>query len=184
MLKLLIPLALTPLFLSPNIWRHTPLIALLLTPVASSILTPSLRPSSPTQFITTDHLSAPLIILTLWVCALTIPVRIPALSKSPSPLSLPLINSLLLLILIPAFSLNRILNFYIAFESSLIPTLLMILLWGYQPDRLQARFYIIIYTISASLPLLLGIMTLKTSTENINIFFLHQLSLTSAPGRL
>jgi len=34
-----------------------------------------------------------------------------------------------------------------------VPTLILIIGWGYQPERLEAGIYIIIYTISASLPL-------------------------------
>lgn len=45
--------------------------------------------------------------------------------------------------------------FYFFFEASLIPTLFLILGWGYQPERLQAGVYIIIYTVSASMPLFL-----------------------------
>lgn len=46
-----------------------------------------------------------------------------------------------------------ILVFYFFFELSLVPTLILIIGWGYQPERLEAGIYIIIYTISASLPL-------------------------------
>lgn len=45
--------------------------------------------------------------------------------------------------------------FYFFFEASLIPTLFLILGWGYQPERLQAGVYIIMYTVSASMPLFL-----------------------------
>jgi NADH-ubiquinone oxidoreductase chain 4 len=48
--------------------------------------------------------------------------------------------------------------FYFLFEASLVPTLMIILGWGYQPERLQAGIYIIIYTIAASLPLLLCLL--------------------------
>lgn len=62
------------------------------------------------------------------------------------------------LILIVTFSITSILHFYFMFEASLIPTLLIILGWGYQPERLQAGMYIMIYTVAASLPLLVTII--------------------------
>jgi len=62
--------------------------------------------------------------------------------------------SILLLTLLNAFSSNNLFIFYIWFEASLIPTIIIIILWGYQPERVQARIYIIIYTITASLPIL------------------------------
>lgn len=52
----------------------------------------------------------------------------------------------------------RVINFYVFFEASLIPIFLMIIGWGYQPERLQARLYILFYTLFASLPLLVVIL--------------------------
>jgi NADH-ubiquinone oxidoreductase chain 4 len=40
----------------------------------------------------------------------------------------------------------------------LIPTLFLILGWGYQPERVQAGIYLLFYTLLASLPLLVGIL--------------------------
>lgn len=51
------------------------------------------------------------------------------------------------------FMTRSIFLFYFFFEASLIPTLFLILGWGYQPERLQAGFYIILYTVRASIPL-------------------------------
>jgi NADH-ubiquinone oxidoreductase chain 4 len=40
----------------------------------------------------------------------------------------------------------------------LIPTLFLILGWGYQPERVQAGISLLFYTLLASLPLLVGIL--------------------------
>lgn len=64
----------------------------------------------------------------------------------------------LLLILEMCFISINILTFYIFFEISLIPTLLIILGWGFQLERLQAGIYFIFYTLTASLPLLLNLI--------------------------
>nr|YP_009032779.1 NADH dehydrogenase subunit 4 [Folsomotoma octooculata]AGL95083.1 NADH dehydrogenase subunit 4 [Folsomotoma octooculata] len=61
----------------------------------------------------------------------------------------------LLLVLMITFVVDNYMMFYFFFEASLIPTLLIILGWGYQPERLQAGLYFIFYTLTASLPLLL-----------------------------
>nr|YP_009472877.1 NADH dehydrogenase subunit 4 [Melophagus ovinus]ART65750.1 NADH dehydrogenase subunit 4 [Melophagus ovinus]AWB97143.1 NADH dehydrogenase subunit 4 [Melophagus ovinus] len=66
---------------------------------------------------------------------------------------------LLLLLLLTFFSMN-IFKFYLFFESSLIPTLFLILGWGYQPERLQAGIYLLFYTLFVSLPMLGGIFYL------------------------
>lgn len=73
----------------------------------------------------------------------------------------------LLAICIFTFLRKEILNFYIYFEISLIPIFLLILGWGYQPERKYARIIIFFYTLRFSLPLL-GI-----------IFFLHVHSIVS-----
>jgi len=52
------------------------------------------------------------------------------------------------------------LSFYILFEISLLPTLLIVLLFGYQPEKLRAGQYLLLYTVLASLPLLLTLLTL------------------------
>ncbi len=60
-------------------------------------------------------------------------------------------------------------DFFFFFEFSLVPTLWLILGWGYQPERLQAGVFIIIYTVRASLPLLLIllVMWLLESTDKM-----------------
>nr|YP_004934893.1 NADH dehydrogenase subunit 4 [Ovatella vulcani]AEQ93849.1 NADH dehydrogenase subunit 4 [Ovatella vulcani] len=62
--------------------------------------------------------------------------------------------SVLGLVLVGVFFTNNVIWFYIFFEMSLIPTLILIIGWGYQPERLQAGSYLMLYTVSASLPLL------------------------------
>nr|YP_010890258.1 NADH dehydrogenase subunit 4 [Conus marmoreus]WJJ70355.1 NADH dehydrogenase subunit 4 [Conus marmoreus] len=62
------------------------------------------------------------------------------------------------LVLMLTFICSNSLLFYFLFEASLIPTLMLILGWGYQPERLQAGMYMMIYTVAASLPLLFCIL--------------------------
>lgn len=64
----------------------------------------------------------------------------------------------LLLVLVLTFTVRDFLYFYFFFEASLIPTLLIIIGWGYQPERLQAGVYFLFYTLTVSLPLLLSIL--------------------------
>jgi NADH-ubiquinone oxidoreductase chain 4 len=55
-----------------------------------------------------------------------------------------------------------LLLFYVLFESRLIPTLFLILGWGYQPEPIQAGVSLLFYTLLASLPLLVGILYIYT----------------------
>jgi len=59
--------------------------------------------------------------------------------------------------------------FYIAFEATLIPTLIIITRWGHQPERLQAGTYFIFYTLFGSLPLLIALLNLYGKLSSINI---------------
>jgi NADH-ubiquinone oxidoreductase chain 4 len=70
------------------------------------------------------------------------------------------------------FSAYNLFLFYLFFERSLIPTLFLILGWGYQPERLQAGLYLLFYTLFASLPLLISIFYLIITYETINFFIL------------
>nr|YP_010528183.1 NADH dehydrogenase subunit 4 [Aelia fieberi]UXW64337.1 NADH dehydrogenase subunit 4 [Aelia fieberi] len=68
-------------------------------------------------------------------------------------------------------SLNMIL-FYISFELSLIPTLFLIFGWGYQPERIMAGYYLLFYTLFASLPLLLGIFYINLVVGSVDFWFI------------
>ena len=49
--------------------------------------------------------------------------------------------------------------FYIFFEVRAIPMALIIFIYGYQPEKLQAALFFLIYTVSSGLPLLLFLVT-------------------------
>jgi len=66
-----------------------------------------------------------------------------------------------------------LLSFCIFFESRLIPTLFLILGWGYQPERVQAGIYLLFDTLLASLPLLVGILFIYSSLGGLCLFMLH-----------
>ena len=53
------------------------------------------------------------------------------------------------------FLCHKTLTFYILFEIRLIPTLFIVFFFGYQPEKLQASIYLLLYTVLSSLPLLL-----------------------------
>nr|YP_010318769.1 NADH dehydrogenase subunit 4 [Asemonea sichuanensis]ULX45818.1 NADH dehydrogenase subunit 4 [Asemonea sichuanensis] len=67
----------------------------------------------------------------------------------------------ILMILMMTFTFKNMLNFYIMFEIVLVPTMILISMKGKQQERLKASIYLIIYTITASLPLLITIISIK-----------------------
>nr|YP_010252259.1 NADH dehydrogenase subunit 4 [Desis jiaxiangi]QTX95132.1 NADH dehydrogenase subunit 4 [Desis jiaxiangi] len=114
-----------------------------------------------------DILSMMLIILSLMSTLLIIISS--NILKKISFLMMSILTNLLIL-----FSLNNIFSFYILFELILIPTMILITKFGNQPERLQAGIYLIIYTVSASLPLLMNIISMK---NNYSFIFMHLMML-------
>jgi len=116
-----------------------------------------------------DSLSYILILLSFWITRLVICSRQKVLKDNNFSGLFLLVNLLLLLSLILTFSVNDYLLFYIRFESSLIPTLILILGWGYQPERVQAGVYMLFYTLFASLPLLVSLLVLYYSGGSLTL---------------
>lgn len=88
---------------------------------------------------------------------------------------------LLLVMLQLTFSASNLFSFFLAFESLLIPMIIMIALWGSKNNR-QANNYLIFYTMVSALPLLLAILYLKIKCGTTNAFllpfFLYKLALS------
>nr|ADK97585.1 NADH dehydrogenase subunit 4 [Halicryptus spinulosus] len=110
-----------------------------------------------TSWLGLDLLSLMMILLTLWISMLMLLASNGAKSKNLWQLFL-FLNLTLMGSLIITFSVTGLLLFYISFEVALIPTFLLIMGWGYQPERVQAGVYLLFYTLFASLPLLLCIL--------------------------
>lgn len=119
-----------------------------------------------------DSLSFWIIILSLWMGRLIIISSYKVFFFNLNKTSFLFSVFFLIFSLVFTFSFSNSLFFYIFFEFSLIPTIILILGWGYQPERLQARIYIIIYTITASLPLLLCLFFIYIENAHL-CFFLN-----------
>lgn len=124
-----------------------------------------------------DILSFGLILLSFWICALIIMSRRGVYFRNLN-LNYFLFNVVFLLfILLLTFSCINLFLFYVFFERSLIPTLFLILGWGYQPERLQAGLYLLFYTLFASLPLLIGLFFIINNFYSLNFLFLKEFNI-------
>nr|YP_009918969.1 NADH dehydrogenase subunit 4 [Pegoplata infirma]QMP96549.1 NADH dehydrogenase subunit 4 [Pegoplata infirma] len=120
-----------------------------------------------------DMISYGLILLSLWIVSLML-MASESIYKYNNYTNLFLLNIIsLLILLIFTFSSMSLFMFYLFFESSLIPTLFLILGWGYQPERLQAGVYLLFYTLLVSLPMLVGIFYLYKITGTMNFYLLN-----------
>nr|YP_011034140.1 NADH dehydrogenase subunit 4 [Entricoplax vestita]WRI34034.1 NADH dehydrogenase subunit 4 [Entricoplax vestita] len=116
-----------------------------------------------------DYISYIMIYLSLWIMSLIIMSSQKIKNFNMFYSSFLNINLLLLLALVITFSSLDYLMFYISFEMSLIPTLILILGWGYQPERIQAGVYMLFYTLAFSLPLLGSLLLLSYSSGSLII---------------
>nr|YP_009750090.1 NADH dehydrogenase subunit 4 [Eudarcia gwangneungensis]QIJ46451.1 NADH dehydrogenase subunit 4 [Eudarcia gwangneungensis] len=118
----------------------------------------------------TDMISYVMILLSVWICGLMV-LASSKLNEEKYYESFFLFNVLLLLIfLYLTFSVMNLFLFYLFFESSLIPTLMLIIGWGYQPERIQAGMYLLFYTLFVSLPMLMGIFYIFLKVDTVMMY--------------
>nr|YP_011004685.1 NADH dehydrogenase subunit 4 [Yunleon longicorpus]WPT28325.1 NADH dehydrogenase subunit 4 [Yunleon longicorpus] len=121
-------------------------------------------------FMGMDIISFGLIMLTFWICTLMLTAS-ESVNRFNYSKNFFLFNIIVLLLLLyMTFSSLNLFYFYLFFESSLIPTLFLIIGWGYQPERLQAGIYLLFYTLFASLPMLVAIFYLYNFNGSLMFF--------------
>nr|QNS38399.1 NADH dehydrogenase subunit 4 [Oxylabes madagascariensis] len=182
MLKIMLPtLMLLPLtFLSPHkhLWTNTTLHSLLIATLSLQWLVPTYYPSKGlTLWTSIDQISSPLLVLSCWLLPLMLMASQNHLEQEPTIRKRIFITTVIMAqpFILLAFSASEIMLFYISFEATLIPTLILITRWGNQPERLNAGIYLLFYTLASSLPLLITILHLH---NQIGTLYLPMLKLS------
>nr|ALF03387.1 NADH dehydrogenase subunit 4 [Macquaria australasica]ALF03413.1 NADH dehydrogenase subunit 4 [Macquaria australasica]ALF03439.1 NADH dehydrogenase subunit 4 [Macquaria australasica]ALF03465.1 NADH dehydrogenase subunit 4 [Macquaria australasica]ALF03491.1 NADH dehydrogenase subunit 4 [Macquaria australasica] len=181
MLKILIPtLMLVPTaWMAPAKWLWpTTLLHSLMIALASLTWLKNLSEtgwSSLNPYMATDPLSTPLLVLTCWLLPLMILASQNHTTLEPINRQRTYIMLLtsLQIFLIMAFSATEMIMFYIMFEATLIPTLILITRWGNQTERLNAGTYFLFYTLAGSLPLLVALLLLQNNTGTLSLLTLQ-----------
>lgn len=94
----------------------------------------------------------------IWlVSMLTVWLLIHTLYMNPSSTYI-LLNVVLSSVVLLAIKTKSLLCFYIFFEMRVVPITLIIFLYGYQPEKIQASLFLFVYTVGGSLPLLIYIV--------------------------
>nr|YP_010132729.1 NADH dehydrogenase subunit 4 [Dinaromys bogdanovi]QSJ54261.1 NADH dehydrogenase subunit 4 [Dinaromys bogdanovi] len=185
MLKIIFPsLMLLPLtWLSSNkkVWMNITTYSLLINLPSITLLWQNNENSlNFSTMFSADPLSAPLLVLTTWLLPLMLLAsqnHIKKESEYNKKLYISLLVSLQVL-LVMTFSANELIMFYILFEATLIPTLIIITRWGNQTERLNAGIYFLFYTLVGSIPLLIALIHIQNLTGTLNFTLM---SLTSSP---
>nr|YP_009316471.1 NADH dehydrogenase subunit 4 [Halaelurus buergeri]AOV83439.1 NADH dehydrogenase subunit 4 [Halaelurus buergeri] len=127
------------------------------------------------NYLGVDPLSTPLLILTCWLLPLMILASQNHVSTEPLTRQRIYISLLISLqiFLIMAFSATEMILFYIMFEATLIPTLIIITRWGNQTERLNAGTYFLFYTLIGSLPLLIALLFLQKNLGTLSMFIIQ-----------
>nr|YP_007024913.1 NADH dehydrogenase subunit 4 [Trachypithecus germaini]ADM94877.1 NADH dehydrogenase subunit 4 [Trachypithecus germaini]AXY95318.1 NADH dehydrogenase subunit 4 [Trachypithecus germaini] len=130
--------------------------------------------TSYSTYLSSDPLSTPLLTLTAWLLPLMIMASQYHLHNE-SPLWKKLYLSMMIFLqisLIMTFMSTELILFYISFETTLVPTLIIITRWGNQAERLNASTYFLFYTLAGSLPLLIMLVFMYNNTGSLNIVLL------------
>nr|YP_010157261.1 NADH dehydrogenase subunit 4 [Liolaemus parthenos]QRG01396.1 NADH dehydrogenase subunit 4 [Liolaemus parthenos] len=171
MLKIIIPtvmllptsLIIKPKYLFSTITSYSFLIAL----ISLILLKPQLSSEMfyLNQTLATDQISAPLLTLSCWLMPLMVLASQNHLKSEPLHRKKIFLSTLAVLqtFILLTFSATNLMLFYIMFEATLIPTLIVITRWGNQAERLTAGIYFMFYTLASSLPLLVAIVSINNT---------------------
>nr|YP_009685513.1 NADH dehydrogenase subunit 4 [Pachypanchax playfairii]QDS02605.1 NADH dehydrogenase subunit 4 [Pachypanchax playfairii] len=184
MLKILIPtmmlMASAWLYPSNKLWSNSLMYSFLIALLSLTLL------AAPTEsgwytlnlFMATDPLSTPLLILTCWLLPLMILASQNHTALEPlnrQRMYITLLTSLQMFLIL-AFSATELIMFYLMFEATLIPTLIIITRWGNQTERLNAGTYFLFYTLAGSLPLLVALLIIQNTTGSLSFFTLSNMN--------
>nr|AOY39417.1 NADH dehydrogenase subunit 4 [Hydnocerini sp. BMNH-844241] len=160
-----------PLVFVLNYWVHfflfTLLVLIFMTKISMNYMFMNLS-----NMFGMDLLSFLMILLSFWVCMLMILASSKIYKKNINKNYFLMVNLILMIVLFMVFSSMNLFIFYLFFEFSLIPVLLMIMGWGYQPERIQAGVYLMFYTLFASLPMMISIFYFYNVSNSMDFFFL------------
>nr|YP_010965064.1 NADH dehydrogenase subunit 4 [Rhogeessa mira]WNM91061.1 NADH dehydrogenase subunit 4 [Rhogeessa mira] len=180
MLKIIIPtIMLIPLtWLSKNnmVWINSTIYSLMISMTCLPLMNQSCDNSlNMSMLFFSDSLSTPLLMLTTWLLPLMIIASQHHLSKESVMQKKIYITMMILLqiFLIMTFSATELIMFYILFEATLVPTLIMITRWGGQTERLNAGIYFLFYTLAGSLPLLVALIYTQTTMGSLNLLLMQ-----------
>nr|ALN11550.1 NADH dehydrogenase subunit 4 [Hylodes meridionalis] len=134
---------------------------------------------SPTlnHYLVIDEISSPLIILTCWLTAPTLIASQSNLSKQPMNRQRTFIFTIVLLQIttLIAFMADNMILFFILFESTMIPTLILITRWGAQKERLLAGTYLLFYTLFGSMALLTALLFFNENYGTLSMSFIKEI---------
>nr|UZT67597.1 NADH dehydrogenase subunit 4 [Saphonecrus sp. ZJUH 20220015] len=125
------------------------------------------------MFFFIDYYSFNLIMLLLWIMGLMLMSKI-----NFNFMNLYLLNLLILFIMLMLtfMSINYFM-FYFFFEISMVPTLILIIGWGFQYERIEAGVYMFMYTLFSSLPMLIVLLKIYMMYDILDMIIVMNMNL-------
>nr|YP_009473021.1 NADH dehydrogenase subunit 4 [Hyloxalus subpunctatus]ASV64507.1 NADH dehydrogenase subunit 4 [Hyloxalus subpunctatus] len=125
-----------------------------------------------------DQISSPLLVLTCWLTAPTLLASQSKISKEPIPRQRTYIFTIIMLQVttLLSFLAGNLILFFIMFEATMIPTLIIITRWGAQKERMMAGTYLIFYTLSGSMALLTALLFFHENIGTLSLPLLKEAS--------
>nr|ATL23293.1 NADH dehydrogenase subunit 4 [Sympiezomias velatus] len=125
-------------------------------------------------FLGMDLLTFSLILLSFWICSLMMLASEKILKTNTFSQLFIFMVLILMISLFMVFSSMNFFIFYLFFEVSLIPTLILIIGWGYQPERISAGVYLLFYTFLVSLPMMVSLFYLFKKFNSLEFYFFFE----------
>nr|ANY59967.1 NADH dehydrogenase subunit 4 [Saccostrea glomerata] len=132
---------------------------------------PGISWESYSEYLTSDIFSSSMVTLTFWVCGVSILASGSMGTLRGDYKSFVWLMLLLCIFLVGCFLVNMMSIFYVLFESTLIPMVAIIAIWGQQPERIPAIRYISAYTVGGSLPLLFVVIFMECELGTSFLWF-------------
>nr|YP_007317702.1 NADH dehydrogenase subunit 4 [Bufo tibetanus]AFV63168.1 NADH dehydrogenase subunit 4 [Bufo tibetanus] len=164
MLMIVIPLAtlLLSAWLAPakRLWEIITTQSLIIAVMSTTWLMTQETSPFLNSYFTIDEISSPLLVLTCWLTAPTLLASQSKLFKEPISRQRAYIFTIIMLQVttLLAFLADNMILFFIMFEATMIPTLIVITRWGAQKERMLAGTYLIFYTLFGSMALLTALL--------------------------
>nr|QBG38585.1 NADH dehydrogenase subunit 4 [Acropyga donisthorpei] len=127
-----------------------------------------------------DLCSFYMVMLSLWVMGLMLMVIYNDIGSGKNNYIKKLLIFLFMLLILIFFFLSlNLLLFYFMFELSLIPMFIMIIYWGMNFERLSAAYYLLMYTMFVSLPLLVYLFKLFkfVGSFDLNLLMMDEINM-------
>nr|YP_010586428.1 NADH dehydrogenase subunit 4 [Oecetis caucula]UZZ44216.1 NADH dehydrogenase subunit 4 [Oecetis caucula] len=131
------------------------------------------------NYLGMDLLSFSLILLSIWILILMFLSMVLFYNMNYNLEFLSGVMVILLFFLMLYFGTLNLFLFYLFFESSLIPMLLMIFGWGGQLERVEAVLFLLFYTLFVSFPLMGGIFFMNYFYKSLSMVLFMKVVLSN-----